>query len=485
MGTGLSKHEDELKRDATTSDKELSTPMPDPPGSSRSTNNSETSSGCPMKRSDGSYEYSLKGIFCKQFPHLPGGSTPLTKEEAQAKAATPTSSSSAGCPIKHENTSTGSSGCPIKSTGNSTPQYNVYGQPIDPSNNMPKYANQMPAPGQTKALSTDRVPSSIPKGGGNLDQDTKSTWVYPSTQMFYNALARKGKLGDTKEEDIENIVAIHNNMNEKTWKQVCEWERVLNPSHLNGPKLLKFQGRPSDLSPKAAIKHYILGHPLPYDRHDWTILRDDGETVRYVIDYYHDETKARDDPDSAFPNLDDHTATPSLLVDVRPALDSPSAFWYRAVSMPYARAQKTTTFNPLPMAPEPHMKSQVNESVQVWESIQQAARGIVADKEVKPIDEETAKRVATNFASALKGCQKAKKKMDRCSSEEDCARASVDLTLCMAKILCPLQQQKFTQTLEDGNDDQIESSLNIVNECVIEKTREYKTTRDKFPALFK
>lgn len=50
---------------------------------------------------------------------------------------------------------------------------------LDPSNNMPANANQLPAPGQKQALSTDRVQSTIPKGG------TESTWSYPSPQMFW------------------------------------------------------------------------------------------------------------------------------------------------------------------------------------------------------------------------------------------------------------------------------------------------------------
>ena len=50
----------------------------------------------------------------------------------------------------------------------------------DPRNNMPVEPNQQPYPGQRKPISTERVVSSIPKGG------TEATWVYPSPQMFYN-----------------------------------------------------------------------------------------------------------------------------------------------------------------------------------------------------------------------------------------------------------------------------------------------------------
>ena len=39
--------------------------------------------------------------------------------------------------------------------------------------------------------------------------------------MFWNAIVRKGKKGDSSEEDMDVVVAIHNNMNENTWKLVC------------------------------------------------------------------------------------------------------------------------------------------------------------------------------------------------------------------------------------------------------------------------
>ena len=38
------------------------------------------------------------------------------------------------------------------------------------------------------------------------------------------------------------------------------------------PKLLHFLGRPHDLSPKARLK-ILLGHPAPFDRHDWVVDR--------------------------------------------------------------------------------------------------------------------------------------------------------------------------------------------------------------------
>jgi len=83
------------------------------------------------------------------------------------------------------------------------------------------------------------------------------------------------------------VVAIHNNMNESTWMSVLAWEALSTgqPSSqvkAEPPKLLRFTGRPHDTSPKALLKQVVLGCPLPFDRHDWVVLRDDGEEVRCV-----------------------------------------------------------------------------------------------------------------------------------------------------------------------------------------------------------
>merc|ERR1719213_992143 len=56
---------------------------------------------------------------------------------------------------------------------------------LDPNNMMPP-ANQLPAKDQPFPLPTERQKSSIPRAG------TEDNWQYPSQQMFYNALRRKG-----------------------------------------------------------------------------------------------------------------------------------------------------------------------------------------------------------------------------------------------------------------------------------------------------
>ena len=42
--------------------------------------------------------------------------------------------------------------------------------------------------------------------------------------MFFNALRRKRKPDGVEETDMATVVAVHNQMNERTWEQVVEWE---------------------------------------------------------------------------------------------------------------------------------------------------------------------------------------------------------------------------------------------------------------------
>ncbi|KAG7197121.1 hypothetical protein KM043_007211 [Ampulex compressa] len=180
---------------------------------------------------------------------------------------------------------------------------------INPLNMMPA-ANQQPAPDQPFPLPTERQVSSIPKAVGDGD-----FWVYPSQQMFWNAMLRKGwrwKKDDLAPKDMENIIKIHNANNEQAWREVLKWE-ALHVKECECPKLRSFGGKASQYSPRARIR-YWMGYELPFDRHDWIVDRC-GKNVRYVIDYY--------DGGSI-----DEKYTFALL-DVRPAMDSLENVWDR------------------------------------------------------------------------------------------------------------------------------------------------------------
>lgn len=97
--------------------------------------------------------------------------------------------------------------------------------------------------------------------------------------MFFNAMKRKN--WDAKENDMSSIVPIHNAVNEKAWREICEWEAF---SQCDPPKLLSFEGKPHKRTLKSYIREF-LGFKPPFDRHDWMIDRC-GTQVRYIIDFY-------------------------------------------------------------------------------------------------------------------------------------------------------------------------------------------------------
>lgn len=178
---------------------------------------------------------------------------------------------------------------------------------------------QTPHPGQRLPLSTYRAESSIPRGAAaeetphhQLGAET-SRWVYPSEQQVFNAMKRKGWEG-IEEESIPSFLQIHNSVNERSWRLLQEWES--SPSDKRDIQLVRFQGRPKDLSPKAWVWSRLLFQQEPFDRHDWYIDNGVDKDKRYVLDFYMQE-----DARSGLPRVD---------IDVRPALDTPQAFAARA-----------------------------------------------------------------------------------------------------------------------------------------------------------
>eukprot|EP00775_Hariotina_reticulata_P008957 gene8957-9133_t len=123
-------------------------------------------------------------------------------------------------------------------------------------------------------------------------------------------MKRKG--WDPKEQDMGQVVAIHNTVNERTWQHILAWE-MMHACECSSPRLKRFQGKPNEYSPKARLLNF-LGYKLPFDRHDWIVDRC-GKDVRYIIDFYSGA------PQPGVPA--------SMHLDVRPALDSLEAAWDR------------------------------------------------------------------------------------------------------------------------------------------------------------
>eukprot|EP00964_Phaeocystis_antarctica_P107197 scaffold71954_cov54-Phaeocystis_antarctica.AAC.3 len=189
---------------------------------------------------------------------------------------------------------------------------------------MPTQPNQQPATGQRAPLSTRRIDSTIPG-------PSEGNWQYPSQQMFFNAMRRKGY--DPAEQEMRAVVAIHNTVNEKAWDQILHWES-LHPECLDTLRLLRFQQK-QEQTPKAQALEFV-GYKPPFDRHDWVVDRC-GVEVRYLIDFYRGRAP-KGIPESMTP----------MYLDARPAADDVSGAWDRA-RMPFVEAFRSARQMVAPM----------------------------------------------------------------------------------------------------------------------------------------
>ncbi|OTB09658.1 hypothetical protein M426DRAFT_50840 [Hypoxylon sp. CI-4A] len=281
---------------------------------------------------------------------------PMHKHQKSADAISPPA---AACPVKHTPSEPERpSACPVphESRGYAKEPRKEYKKESDsqstfsklnPLNYMFRDLSQAPAPNQSQVLPTSREPSTIPRGDGD------GNWEYPSPQQMYNALLRKGYT-DTDVTAVESMVSVHNFLNEGAWAEIMDWEKRFSGGLYKGwrmcshgehnfdtmvkkygyekevenlsPSLVRFQGRPKDMTPKAAMIQVMgwlypgaFGTEPPFDRHDWYVSRETNgqrKEVRYVIDYYSGPPEP--------------TGEPVFFLDVRPAI-TPSGAAERAV----------------------------------------------------------------------------------------------------------------------------------------------------------
>ncbi|KAL1902384.1 holocytochrome c synthase [Sporothrix stenoceras] len=306
-----------------------STPSAAPP--SQSASSSSSASACPVKHMPASHPpvagsaatpprgcpmhtATVDAMSGNTIPHPTANSTPSTP-------APPS-----GCPVPHDQRGTKPS-----DDGASTLSK------LNPLNYMFRDLSQKRAPNQSVALPTSREESTIPRGDGD------GNWEYPSPQQMYNALLRKGYT-DTDATAVESMVAVHNFLNEGAWAEIIDWERRFGRGLSRGwqisrrgeenaeqttqqlerkegseaePRLIRFQGRPGEMTPKAAFVQLMgriypskFATEPPFDRHDWYVARKDSngeeKQVRYVIDYYTGPPEP--------------TGEPVFYLDVRPAM---------------------------------------------------------------------------------------------------------------------------------------------------------------------
>jgi hypothetical protein len=240
------------------------------------------------------------------------------------------------------------------------------------------------------------------------------------------------------------VVAVHNNMNEMTWKQVMEWEKLhpdtytADPSTGLTPKLLRFIGRPDELSLKARVKSLVAGHSAPFDRHDWVVDRG-GKEVRYIIDYYHDESNITKDQLPS--HLQDFQSMKSILVDVRPAaLDSIASFVDVVVKMPWYRYQGNTAYNPPSFFPPSAMK-------------------IAESKKIALLQ--------VQWSNIINKCEPFKMQLKNCESDEECSKASIALQRCTGSVVCPQVVEAFDQCIEaKAGEDELDKAFKEIQRCL-------------------
>lgn len=182
------------------------------------------------------------------------------------KTAAPSSATESACPYKPGDTPSTNPPPPSSKASSTLSKLN-------PLNYMFPDLSQERAPEQKIGLDTEREISTIPKGDGG-------TWEYPSPQQMYNALLRKGYT-DTDAEAVPAMVSLHNQLNELAWRDILKHEGLFRHGLTKGwqlaqrspeeiqeladkanPKLLRFQGRPKDMTPKATMVQ-VLGWLYP------------------------------------------------------------------------------------------------------------------------------------------------------------------------------------------------------------------------------
>jgi hypothetical protein len=60
-----------------------------------------------------------------------------------------------------------------------------------------------------------------------------------------------------QEPDMQRVVAIHNSVNERAWQHVLAWE-ALHACDCSQPRLVRFQGKPNEFSPKARLLNMLV-----------------------------------------------------------------------------------------------------------------------------------------------------------------------------------------------------------------------------------
>lgn len=179
-----------------------------------------------------------------------------------------------------------------------------------------------------------------------------------------------------------------------------------------------------------------------------------------MIDYYYDESLASSKEGSGMVGKGEHGKIKCIQVDVRPAADTPEAVIARTVRMPWAVRKGDTSFRAMEFMPSEDMKKQRGESERTWETI------ISNEKVPVVVSEEERIKAKENLKEISNKCKSLEEALSNCKTDTTCAKASLALTMCMARIGCKVQHEAFRKVLEKGEDEGVDKALEIVVECV-------------------
>ena len=91
------------------------------------------------------------------------------------------------------------------------------------------------------------------------------------------------------------------------------------------------------------------------------------------------------------------------------------------------------------------------------------------------VSDQQATRLALQLSQVLKQCQQAQTMLDKCNADDTEAmqQATMQLTMCMAQVVCPLQHDALMKCIlddngadDDSNDVKVEVALDTTSACV-------------------
>jgi|SaaInl74LU_5_DNA_1037368.scaffolds.fasta_scaffold09026_1 hypothetical protein len=199
-------------------------------------------------------------------------------------------------------------------------------------------------------------------------------------------------------------------------------------------------------------------------------------------------------------------------------------------------ARERSDFEPLPLKPHESLQSSLSESQEVWENIQKDAamkkgvgakdeacasdklegeekkvesvvvaadsgrksidQPVPADAEEEKVTKSDAKQFATSFANILSSCKESKADLQNCTSDEECKRAFLGMTVCAGQFMCQLQHSSLMASLENmektaaGTDKEemaeakVNMAFEVLGECVANYDQRASVAKRQFPEVF-